>query len=1112
MNPQIFLKRAFALILSISLILPFAVVPTLANNSFTLRVGESMQLTASTLGDVNVQIVGWFSNTSDVVIVSTSRSGNMHYCTIRATGTQWPSTMVYLEWTHELGSGFRQTQRAQFYITTQAALVAPTDISLSPETLDLNVGDNFLLSSTITPPNANTSTSLSWSSSDTSVVSVIGLGDHRGSCTARGPGTATITVRTVNGKTAECQVTVAVPPLALVSSNPANNAIDIPINQILQVTYNVPIQVGESYEDIQLYNVTADVAVSSGKQINGNTLELTPVSLFEYDTEYRLTIPENSLENSVGVPLEKDTLIEFTTRATAIQLEKPTASPRGGGVAMGQQIILSTATPGAALYYTLDGSEPTANSLLYSEPIVVFTPIALRAIAIHEGYDDSEILEADYHIDDQPQSIVWENDVILSPNVEAHPFAGVYTIEGDLHIGDNVTVYSHGVSQAVLNVKGKLTLGKNAVIVVRNQYYPAAPSNAVNASTSAGDMESFAAYTSSGYALYPEVYGRGGNGGNGGNGSPAVPNPTESANNAYNGGSGGGGGAGGFGGGTGGVGGNGANGRITSRGGFNGTGGGNGEDNGGAWGIGGYGGTMGGHGGSSDTPAYGSTYDINGDEGDSVWHYNTSLGTNGAGGGGGGGGGYGGGVLTITAEEIAYDETEIPRFIVSGQRRGMGGARGNSYNNGAARPTSNATPGSEGTNGAGGVLIINAENAQDIPNSVYNLGPSSARTINKGRHGIVIGNPTATFLNLNSYAEPIAVRADKLLSDSANVAFTTKIFEGDAYSEITFTNSAGLPIDGTIEIVGSVLRFFPTAPLDEGVNYQLNIPGNALLNIADEPNTQFKLNFRIPPQLTGTVEITGVPVFDEILNADTTEIFNSSGTSSGFSYNWKRGEESIEGADQAQYLLTQEDIGNIITVTVTAEGYVGSVTSQPTDIVEKAEQLPPTIFFAVRAAPDSDYVVTITNPETGALYSKDGITFDESNELTFEKELERARVWVKLIETETHLESEVADTEIELSAYDDFVRCGEHCKGEGECDDPCEVPIIFELGDCNNDGKINIADLTYLKYSIVELENFPPNEQCFIVAPKSETKQHPDANDITKLRRFLTGIDRDLKS
>ncbi|MCL2086882.1 MAG: hypothetical protein FWH05_04720, partial [Oscillospiraceae bacterium] len=42
---------------------------------------------------------------------------------------------------------------------------------------------------------------------------------------------------------------------------------------------------------------------------------------------------------------------------------------------------------------------------------------------------------------------------------------------------------------------------------------------------------------------------------------------------------------------------------------------------------------------------------------------------------------------------------------------------------------------------------------------------------------------------------------------------------------------------------------------------------------------------------------------------------------------------------------------------------------------------------------------------------------------------------------------------------DDFNPCGEYCKGFVNCDEPC----VFLIGDTNRDGRINIADLTYLK-------------------------------------------------
>ncbi|MCL2086704.1 MAG: hypothetical protein FWH05_03820 [Oscillospiraceae bacterium] len=68
-------------------------------------------------------------------------------------------------------------------------------------------------------------------------------------------------------------------------------------------------------------------------------------------------------------------------------------------------------------------------------------------------------------------------------------------------------------------------------------------------------------------------------------------------------------------------------------------------------------------------------------------------------------------------------------------------------------------------------------------------------------------------------------------------------------------------------------------------------------------------------------------------------------------------------------------------------------------------------------------------------------------------------------------------------------------------DIPKKFPKIL-LGDCNNDGKINVADLTYLKLVIVGV--FEPNSRCFLVAPQSSNKPLPDAYDITRLKDYLT--------
>ena len=98
------------------------------------------------------------------------------------------------------------------------ALPAPASVKLNRGTLGLGTGEVYGLLKTISPSNANQSAT--WTSSNTSVATV----DSNGKVTGRKTGTATVTVRTSNGKTASCKVTVKYAP-ASVSTNPAKLAL-----------------------------------------------------------------------------------------------------------------------------------------------------------------------------------------------------------------------------------------------------------------------------------------------------------------------------------------------------------------------------------------------------------------------------------------------------------------------------------------------------------------------------------------------------------------------------------------------------------------------------------------------------------------------------------------------------------------------------------------------------------------------------------------------------------------------------------------------------------------------------------------------------------------------
>ena len=81
-------------------------------------------------------------------------------------------------------------------------ITAATSIQLNQTSVTIEVGDTLSLSATISPSNA-TDKNVTWSSSNTSVAIV-----SNGIVMAKSAGSATITVKTSNNKTATCEVTV----------------------------------------------------------------------------------------------------------------------------------------------------------------------------------------------------------------------------------------------------------------------------------------------------------------------------------------------------------------------------------------------------------------------------------------------------------------------------------------------------------------------------------------------------------------------------------------------------------------------------------------------------------------------------------------------------------------------------------------------------------------------------------------------------------------------------------------------------------------------------------------------------------------------------------------
>lgn len=93
------------------------------------------------------------------------------------------------------------------------------------------------------------------------------------------------------------------------------------------------------------------------------------------------------------------TSVEFTVAPEPA--EAPVASVESGTmVPVGTEVILTSATEGAQIWYTLDGTSPIdSNSMiLYVAPVVIKEATKILAVAVAKGYLESEVAEFNYTV------------------------------------------------------------------------------------------------------------------------------------------------------------------------------------------------------------------------------------------------------------------------------------------------------------------------------------------------------------------------------------------------------------------------------------------------------------------------------------------------------------------------------------------------------------------------------------------------------------------------------------------------------------------------------------------------------------------------------------------
>ena len=108
-----------------------------------------------------------------------------------------------------------------------------------------------------------------------------------------------------------------------------------------------------------------------------------------------VTINEATTINAIAVKEGCDNSGVASASYTIVKVAKPTFSPEEGDVDAGTVVTISTATEGATIYYTTDGSTPTTEST-QGNSVTINANTTINAIAVKEGMANSNVATAEY--------------------------------------------------------------------------------------------------------------------------------------------------------------------------------------------------------------------------------------------------------------------------------------------------------------------------------------------------------------------------------------------------------------------------------------------------------------------------------------------------------------------------------------------------------------------------------------------------------------------------------------------------------------------------------------------------------------------------------------------
>jgi len=150
-----------------------------------------------------------------------------------------------------------------------------------------------------------------------------------------------------------------------------------------------------------VWDLQTDANSSSGPTIL-HAYNATNVALELYNSSQNLTRdnPGGAVKYTVPVVVNGKVYVgaqfALSVFGNGAFLPTPLIAPNGGVFTNSVTVSISVSTPGATLYYTVDGTTPTTNSILYSGSFVLTNSAVVQAVAAKPGSVNSGVASASF--------------------------------------------------------------------------------------------------------------------------------------------------------------------------------------------------------------------------------------------------------------------------------------------------------------------------------------------------------------------------------------------------------------------------------------------------------------------------------------------------------------------------------------------------------------------------------------------------------------------------------------------------------------------------------------------------------------------------------------------